>query len=58
MAAPPSFEAFQAAFNHKKGDTAGGMQGLTYDMMKTWPQEVTRYVKDLLCSVWTDKMVP
>ena len=34
------------------------MQGLTYAMMKAWPEDITRYVYDLLCSLWHQKMVP
>ena len=58
LVAPASFETFQNAFDHKKEYTAGGMQGLTYAMMKAWPPEITRYVYGLLCSLWADKMVP
>ena len=46
------------AISQKNGDTAGGMQGLTYAMMKAWPEGITRYVYDLLCSLWREKMVP
>ena len=39
-------------------DTAGGMSGLTYSMMKVWPEEVIRMVYDHLSSLWIDKVVP
>ena len=51
-------EAFCMAISQKNGDTAGGMQGITYAMMKAWPEDITCYVYDLLCSLWREKMVP
>ena len=27
-------------------------------MMKAWPQEGSKYVYDLMCALWKDKMVP
>ena len=58
MTTPPSFEAFRHNVTHHSGDTAGGMQGLTYAMMKAWPEKVLRTAYDLLCTLWEDHMVP
>jgi hypothetical protein len=55
---PPSYETFRHSVCHHAGDTAGGMQGLTFAMMKAWPEEVMKQVYDLLCSLWVERMVP
>ena len=51
MTTPASFEAFRHNVTHHSGDTAGGMQGLTYAMMKDWPEKVLRTVFDLLSNL-------
>ena len=41
-----------------KDTAAAGISGLTYLMMKAWPEEVTRMVYDHLGALWIDKVVP
>ena len=55
---PPSLADFQAAIARKRGGSTGGMSGLTYEMVKHWPDDVVYMVYDLIVAMWTDKTVP
>ena len=53
LQSPPSLPEFQAAIRHHKGSTAPGATGLTYDMVKGWPDPVTAKVHQLLTLSFT-----
>ena len=55
---PPSYDEFALAIKSKRGNTAGGISGLTYTMMKHWPKEVTMAVHTHLCTLWRDRSIP
>ena len=55
---PPTFEDFSAAIASRDGRTAGGVSELSYNMVKEWPEELTRVVYGLLVEMWTDKYIP
>ena len=44
----PSLEEFRAAIHHHEGSTAPGATGLTYNIVKGWPDSVTAGVHALL----------
>ena len=48
LQSPPSLPEFQAAIRHHKGSTAPGATGLTYNMVKGWPDSVTSKAHQLL----------
>ena len=48
LLSPPTLAEFQAAIQHHKGSTAPGATGLTYNMVKGWPTQVTERVHGLL----------
>ena len=48
LRAPPTLAEFQAAVRHHKGSTAPGATGLTYNMVKGWPDPVILRVHELL----------
>ena len=58
VSVPPSYDDFKGEIHKMSKDTAGGMSGLTYSMMKAWPEELTRMVYDHLSSLWIAKVVP
>ena len=45
---PPTLEELKAAILHHKGSTAPGATGLTYNMVKTWPDSVVTKAHELL----------
>ena len=49
---PPSYQDFLSAIKSSPGTTASGPSGLTYGMMKAWPEEVSRLAYDLLVKMW------
>ena len=55
---PPSYQDFLDAIKSSPGTTASGSSGLTYAMMKAWPEEVSRLAYDLLAKMWGAKHVP
>ena len=48
LSAPPTLEEFKAAVTHHKGSTAPGATGLTYNMVKGWPDVVLTRAHALL----------
>ena len=48
LQAPPTLEEFKAAVSNHKGSTAPGATGLTYNMVKGWPDTVLSRVHELL----------
>ena len=55
---PPSCQDFLNAIKSSPGTTASGPSGLTYGMMKAWPEEVSCLAYDLLVKMWGAKHVP
>ena len=55
---PPSYQDFLNAIKSSPSTTAGGPSGLTYGMMKAWPEEVSRLAYDLLVKMWGGDACP
>ena len=55
---PPSFARFKYALQHGKTKSSPGPSGLTYTMMKHWPDEVLKSIYDLLVRLWNTKSHP
>ena len=54
----PSFNDYMTQINWASIDSAGGMSGLTYAMMKSWPTHVHEEIYKALVENWTDKHIP
>ena len=55
---PPPYPDFLNAIKSSPSTTAGGPSGLTYGMMKAWPEVVSRLAYDLLVKMWGLNHVP
>jgi hypothetical protein len=55
---PVSFESFSEAIDRTKRDSAGGMSGLTYNMMRCWSVKTRKSIYEMLVECWTKGTVP
>ena len=55
---PPTREEYNRCLASTGNTTVGGMSGLTYSMMKAWPEEVTDQAFAALLQLWEDKSTP
>ena len=55
---PPTLAEFQKAIKDRNGHTSGGVSELSYNMVKEWPEDLTRIVYELLVEMWTDRYIP
>ena len=55
FASPPSYEDFCKAITHGKNESAPGMSGLSYNMIKAWPASCKQAAYDCLERQWKDK---
>jgi hypothetical protein len=46
---PPSFEEFESYVKDAPSGTAGGVSGLTYNQLKSWPVDTLRLCHESLC---------
>ena len=58
LALPPSLSEFQAAIQGHRGSTSPGATGLTYNMAKGWPPEVTAFAHKCLLQLWDKEETP
>ena len=58
ISAIPTRAEFDSALASTGNTTVGGMSGLTYSMMKAWPEEVTDYMFHSLLQIRESKVVP
>ena len=58
LALPPSLTEFQAAIQGHRGSTSPGATGLTYNMAKGWPAEVTAFAHKCLILLWDQEDTP
>jgi hypothetical protein len=54
----PTLEEFTAVIRKGVGGRTPGMTGLTYGLMKIWPEDVIKKVYDLMVQQWTNKAMP
>ena len=54
---PPSFEEFTTAIKHLHNGSAPGVSGLSYNMIKSWPDSCKQMAYDCLSKQWEDKHV-
>ena len=54
----PTLEEFKAVLRKGVGGRAPGMTGLTYGLMKIWPEELMDRVYDLLVRQWNSDSMP
>ena len=58
LASPPTLAEFQRAIHGHQGSTTPGATGLTYNMAKGWPDQVTHYVHQCLLHLWNQPQTP
>jgi hypothetical protein len=51
-------EEFSRAIESTKTNSAGGMSGLTYNMMRCWSDATRKRVYDMLVSCWEEGVIP
>ena len=56
--APPTREEYNSCLASTGNTTVGGMSGLTYSMMKAWPEELADFVFTALLAHWEGKETP
>jgi hypothetical protein len=54
----PTLEEFTAVIRKGVGGRTPGMSGLTYGLMKVWPDGVINKVYNLMVQQWTSKSLP
>eukprot|EP01041_Mallomonas_annulata_P042126 gene42126-biopygen5934 len=54
----PSLEDFITAISTAPKQSAPGVTGFTYAMMKAWPPEAMKLAYKALSTMWTDKYIP
>ena len=47
----PSFEEYLQAVRSRSSKSAGGITGLTYALMKHWPEDIHKLMYDLLATM-------
>jgi hypothetical protein len=52
LAATPTFEEFSNTIDKMSKDSAPGMSGLSYNMMKVWGEDIRKRVYDDICELW------
>ena len=55
---PPSLAEFKKGIQKCKTNSAPGMSGLSYNMLKSLPENAIEYVYDKLCFFWQTTEVP
>ncbi|OXE35816.1 MAG: hypothetical protein CGW95_11575, partial [Phenylobacterium zucineum] len=55
---PPSLHDFMAAIKGHKGSTAPGATGLTYNMLKAWPDDTITSAYHCLALLWRSNSTP
>ena len=58
LASPPTLAEFQRVLHGHQGSTTPGATGLTYNMAKGWPDQVTHYVHQCLLHLWNQQQTP
>ena len=57
FASPPSYSDFCRAITRSKKGSAPGMSGLSYNMIKSWPEGCKQAAYDCLSRQWEDKHI-
>ena len=55
FAEPPFYSAFCRAITTAKKGSAAGVAGLSYNMIKSWPEQCKQVAYDCLVRQWQDK---
>ena len=58
LASPPTFEEFEYAIKISPQESAGGVTGITYAMIKGWNKEIRTKVHYLLSKLWNNLHTP
>jgi hypothetical protein len=52
LANTPTYEEFSKAIDHMAKDSAPGMSGLSYNMMRVWGDEIRKRIYEDICELW------
>ena len=55
---PVTFAEFDAAIRHSSTSTSPGFSGLSFNMIKRWPEDLKRQVFDALSVLWAERTTP
>ena len=58
LSRPPSREEFEEAIRHAPKDSAAGMSGLSYNMVRCWPKHFIDAAFSALDTLWDSSVVP
>jgi exonuclease III len=58
LCAAPSWEDFDGSINSCKTNSAPGMSGLSYNMIKLWPEALRKQVYTILALLWEERITP
>ena len=58
LRATPTLSEFKAAISHTKNGTAPGLSGLTYSIIKLWPDTLVDFVFQQLLALWSTHSFP
>ena len=58
LSTAPTLEEFTSVIRKGVGGRTPGMTGLTYGLMKIWPEDVIKKVYDLMLQQWTSRSMP
>ena len=54
----PTYKEYKEQVHLASMHSAGGISGLTYGMMKAWPEDIHQSIYKGLCEAWTRKEIP
>ena len=58
LSSPILYEDFESAIKSAPTDSAAGMSGLSYNMIKQWPKPLKIAAYNALAKIWEDKSIP
>lgn len=53
-----TYKRFRKKLSDTSNGSAGGLLGLTYDLIKMWPEETIQLAYNALCGMWESKTIP
>jgi hypothetical protein len=52
LACTPTFEEFTSTMDHMSKDSAPGVSGLSYNMMRVWGKDIRKRIYEDICELW------
>ena len=54
----PTYAEYGSAIEHLPKDSAPGISGLSYNMLRIIPEHLSKAMYDSTAEIWADKMIP